>query len=109
MERRRLFEVIREILRHEYIGAITIGFLLAQSAIHLITAIVQPLSFYLEPGRSSILTGDRSFPWERLVLPNVVSAVLLFIVAFALIRWLYLGRFGMVAAENPPEMPDQSA
>lgn len=106
MERRRLLEGIRKILLHEYIGAITIGFLLAQSAIHLITAIVQPLNFYFEPRRSNIFTGEGGFPWERLLLPNLVSAVLLFIVAIALIRWLYLGRLGMVSAADSPEIPD---
>lgn len=107
MERHRAIQTIRKILLHEYIGAIAIGFLLAQSAIRLITAIVQPFSFLLEPRRSSIFTADRSFPCERLLLPNVVSAVLLFIVAYALIRWLYLGRLGVVSGADTPEMPGQ--
>jgi hypothetical protein len=80
---------LRQILLTEYIGAIIIGFLLAQALAATISTIVQSISFYLEGrSRSSVFGGPRGFEFGALV-PPAVSVVLEVVTAFLLIYWLY--------------------
>ncbi len=79
---------LRDVLRNEYIGAIAIGFLLAQSVIHFIGAIIQPLTFALSP-RTTMFGRERVFSWELMILPSVVSAFLDLLAGYLLFRWLY--------------------
>lgn len=83
---------LRQILRHEYIGAITIGFLLAQAAGILISSMVRPFEFYVS-GRAQQhsvfgLSESASFPWPTLISP-LLTAILYLIVAWLLYYWLY--------------------
>ena len=80
---------LRQILLTEYIGAIIIGFLLAQALAATISTIVQSISFYLEGrSRSSVFGGPRGFEFGAL-LPPAISVVLEVLTAFLLIYWLY--------------------
>jgi hypothetical protein len=93
---------IREILLYEYIGAIAIGFMLAQAAGYVITGLIQLLTFYFE-SRNSALTGfgpTRHFSWEVSVLPSLVGAFLLLLVAYLLLRWLYFAKEPTTPAEE---------
>ena len=81
---------IRDLLRNEYIGAITIGFVLAQAIGLTIDTFVRPLQFYLlDRGRHSSLFGTTDYHWNSLLSP-VITIVLYAIVAFSLFWWLYL-------------------
>lgn len=83
---------IREVLRNEYIGAIAIGFLLAQSVGVLVSIILRPIEFYLTRGgrQHSVfgLTESTQFPWSQLFVP-VLTLILYWIVAVLLLYWLY--------------------
>jgi H+/Cl- antiporter ClcA len=81
---------LRELLREEYIGAITIGFVLAQSVLLTAGTILRPIDFYLfDRGRQRSAFGSSPYPWNSLVTP-VLTIVLQVLVAFALLWWLYM-------------------
>lgn len=83
---------LREILRYESIGAITIGFILAQAAGILINSMVRPFEFYVSGGgqQHSVfrLNESASFPWWTLVSP-LLTALLYLVVGWLLYFWLY--------------------
>lgn len=82
---------LREILRNEYIGAITIGFLLFQAAADLISAVMQPIVTYIQNHnrpQSVFAPPPHIFNWPQLML-NLTGIVLHLLVAFLLILWLY--------------------
>ena len=83
---------IRNVLASEYIGAITIGFLLAQVVAGIASAVVQWLAFYAteKQDHSNLLPSEPSvFPWWNVILP-IVSVLLYLLAAGFLFRWLYL-------------------
>ena len=81
---------IRDLLRNEYIGAIAIGFVLAQAIGLAINTILRPIRFYLlERGQHTSLFGSTDYSWSSLLSP-VVTIILYGIVAFSLFWWLYL-------------------
>lgn len=80
---------IRDLLRNEYIGAIAIGFVLAQAIDVAINTILRPIQFYLDPRRHGSLYGTTEYHWNSLLSP-VITIVLYAIVAFSLLWWLYL-------------------
>jgi hypothetical protein len=70
---------IREVLLNEYIGAITIGFILAQAVAGIINAAISAFAFYWENRqRSANVFGDATFPWNHVILS---------LVSFALPNW----------------------
>lgn len=101
---------IREVLLHEYIGAIAIGFMLAQAAASLIAALMQPLIFYLETRKSDfgLFGREPHFSWERSA-PSLVTAVLLLLVSYLLVRWLYFAKEPVVPEEKDQDEPVEEA
>jgi hypothetical protein len=81
---------IREILLSQYIGAITVGFILAQAVIQFINEIAQAVLSYwvIQQTRESALSGARSFPWTNFIV-SMASIALHLLFGFLLIRWLY--------------------
>ena len=103
----------REILRNEYIGAIAIGFLLAQALGGIISVIMQPILTYIQNrGRpSSIFAPARSiFNWPELIL-GLISIGLHLLFVFLLYLWLYRRKQLPAAAvvEPPAETPAENA
>lgn len=83
---------IRNVLSSEYIGAITIGFLLAQVVAGIANSVVQWLAFYAteRQDHSNIFRSEpRVFPWWNVTLP-IVSVLLYLVAAGVLFYWLYL-------------------
>ena len=83
---------IRNVLASEYIGAITIGFLLAQVVAGIASAVVQWLAFYAteKHDHSNLFPSEpRAFPWWDVILP-MVSVLLYLIAAGFLFYCLYL-------------------
>jgi hypothetical protein len=97
---------LREILQHQYIGAITIGFILAQAVTTIVGVVVQCGAYSWEiqhwAGRY-----DRkpNFPWETLAI-SLVSGVLYLIPAYLLIRWLYYEREVVDGTEAEQDQDD---
>jgi hypothetical protein len=79
---------IREILLNEYIGAITVGFIFAQSVIQFINVMVQVGSNYWASRQSSALVRSASFPWNSFII-SMTSVALNLLAGFLLLRWLY--------------------
>lgn len=103
---------LREILLNEYIGAIAIGFLLAQAIGGIIGVILQPIITYFENrGRpQSIFASQSNFSWPSLVL-SAISIVLHLLAAFLLLYWLYLKKTpeAVVGAQAPATGDDSEA
>ena len=80
---------IREVLLTHYIGAITIGLVLAQAIFGFVNAWVQAAATYwtIQQARS-VLGGGRTFSWTTLIA-SLVTVCLYLLVCFGLIRWLY--------------------
>jgi ABC-type Mn2+/Zn2+ transport system permease subunit len=100
---------LRQILLTEYIGAIIIGFLLAQALAATISTIVQAISFYMEGrSRSSVFGGRAGFEFGALV-PPAVSVILEVVVAFLLISWLYWRSDTPVDVVDEKILPEKQA
>ena len=99
---------LREVLLTQYIGAITIGFVLAQTVTGVISGLVQTgFNYYWTSHDSnSVLGGTVPFPWKTLLF-WLVTAVLEVLVAFILIRWLYTP--DEVSDGNSSEMPAETS
>jgi phosphotransferase system glucose/maltose/N-acetylglucosamine-specific IIC component len=95
-------EKIRKLLLTEYIGAITIGFLLAQAVIVFVGAFVGTAEYLLldrSSSRSVFYNQAPLFSWATLIVP-LVSAILYFTVAYLLMRWLYMRSENIEAAQT---------
>lgn len=98
-----LMRRLKEILRNEYIGAIAIGFILAQAAGSLINAIAQPIVTYyqLRSRPTSAFATQSVFNWPQ-ILASLTLMLLYVIVAFLLIFWLYRrGKPALPASGKP--------
>lgn len=102
---------LREILLTQYIGAITIGLILAQGIIGLIRVVVEPLDWYVRTGDSqgSVLFSAKAprplFPWEGFIL-GVVDFLLYFVVCYLMVRWLY-GNSEDSGVDDPLATPEE--
>jgi hypothetical protein len=100
---------LRQILLTEYIGAIIIGFLLAQALAATISTLVQSISFYLEGrSRSSVFGGRAGFEIGALV-PPAISVILEIVTAFLLISWLYWRSDTPVDVVDEKILPEKQA
>ncbi len=81
---------LREVLLTQYIGAITIGFVLAQTVTGVISGLVQTSFnyYFTRQSSNSVLGSATPFPWKNLLF-WLATAILELLVAFILIRWLY--------------------
>jgi|SRR5690242_12190229 len=99
---------IRELLLTQYIGAIVIGLLISQAITNLVSTILVPAGWYLESrGAARSVLGFSSpqpFNWDRFLL-NVIGVGLYLLIAYLLLRWLYLTEDD----EGPPEGIDEPA
>jgi hypothetical protein len=84
---------IRELLLTQYIGAIVIGLVLSQGITSFVSAVLVPTAWYLAersaPRSVFGFTPPQPFNWDRFVL-NLIAVVLYLLVAYLLLRWLYL-------------------
>ncbi|MGB7283530.1 MAG: hypothetical protein WBE13_14790 [Candidatus Acidiferrum sp.] len=105
-----MFERLKRALVESYIGAIALGYVLAQCIFHLVNVFTWPVSGWL--GRNEYREiGPRTttFPLVllRYALPEFVSFFLLLLVWYVLLRWLY---FTPVKKETcaPASKPEQA-
>ena len=95
-------ERIREILLSQYIGAITIGVLVAQGVIALLSGAIRAFASYYGPEARAVMVGDRaSVAWFQLI-DGVVLAILYLVVSYILLRWLYLHHEPTSTEGEPP-------
>lgn len=92
-----MLNTIKRILLTQYIGAIVTGFITAQGIAGVVTAILLPLQWRLlmrnRQWPSSFGGGDapRTFDWNETLIA-LVRAALNLLVAYLLVRWLYMER-----------------
>jgi len=86
---------IREILLTQYIGAIVIGFIVAQGLLEMVGLAMLPVRWYLQghnSGTQSVLFNQAPsqvpFPWQS-ALSGFTTLVLYFGVSYAFARWSY--------------------
>jgi hypothetical protein len=89
-----MLERFRSALVKSYVGAIAIGWLVAQGLTDAVNIFASPLMMWftqkLFPQPSSLFSSPRNpgFPYW-LALPPFVRASLLLLIAFLMLRWLY--------------------
>ena len=90
---------IREIFLTQYIGAIVIGMLAAQTIGGVISLLMQPVIWYTQSreSRSVMQSALPPFPWSQL-LPSLITIALYVVVSYLLFVWLYRTEEGMLAA-----------
>lgn len=93
---------IRNAFRKEYIGAILIALVLMQVVSGSIGIAMMPVWFWARQSVQRSLFGSpdaRVFAWNDL-LGSVIQLVLYALIAYALLRWLYLERPQPGSTEN---------
>src|ERR1700752_3082104 len=95
---------LRDILLTQYIGAITIGLVLAQAIFGFVNAFVQAVATYIAIQKSrSVLGNTPTFSWANFIT-SMITVLLYVIISLPLIRWLYSGptpESGDEASESP--------
>jgi hypothetical protein len=106
-----MFERLKRALVESFVGAIALGYLLAQCILHLVNIFSWPVSgwfsrnLYREIAPNTTTFTDILL---RYALPEFVSFFLLLLVWYVLLRWLY---FTPVKRETfePASKPEQAA
>ncbi len=88
---------IKEVLLKQYIGAIAAGMIVAPGIPSLVQIVTMPINAYLlevvnmrARAGGGISSSTPAFPWYAIASP-IISALLYFLAASLLIRWLYFG------------------
>jgi hypothetical protein len=82
---------IRTALIEHHVGAIAVGFLIAQLAIQIINGLMQPLLIYVSgriQGEDRLRFIREEWNWGYLITP-VVGIALYVLVIYLLLKWLY--------------------
>lgn len=84
---------VKRALVESYIGAIGLGYLLAQIVLHFVAVFSAPVAVWVQE-RTTMSLIPRSGPPPRLqlqdALPEVLNFLLLLLLWYLLLRWLYL-------------------
>jgi hypothetical protein len=87
-----MFERLKRALVESYVGAIALGWTLAQTILHFVGIFSSPVAGWVTQKEIRQIdprtTGGMSFPFRDAV-PELMKTVLLLAVCYGLIRWLY--------------------
>jgi hypothetical protein len=118
-----MLERLRQTLVQSYVGAIALGYLLAQDIILLVNAFSSPIAVWaarreteqllpmlstLRPQGAPQPTQAPGFPFEN-GLSSLTGFLVLLLVWYLLFRWLYFRPFQKVVSELSPEQPPQAS
>jgi hypothetical protein len=105
-----MFERLRRTLVETFVGAIALGYLLAQSILHFVNIFTSPLAGWVTRNEYREMmprtASSAGFPLQ-LALPELIRFSLLLLVWYVLLRWLYfkpLKNDSYELAKNP-ELP----
>ncbi|MDR3792752.1 MAG: hypothetical protein P4L03_05150 [Terracidiphilus sp.] len=95
-----MIERMKSALVRSYVGAIGTGWLLAQGIYHVAMVLTMPLTLWMQQRSQqqrflslSVLVRPEPLPVPRfpyeMAVPQLLSAVLLLLAAWGLLRWLY--------------------
>src|SRR4051812_33367426 len=88
-----------------FVGAICIGWMLAQGFLHLVAALVLPVNQWIVRQALLDARGRADDPGRYKVensLPDLASAIVIFVIAYVLLRWLYFKPVAEVPAQDAP-------
>jgi hypothetical protein len=87
-----MLEGLRRALVESYVGAISLGWMLAQIVTHFVGVFSAPVAAWVSQKTYRNITnssGSAGFPFDA-AFPELIRAFLLLLVWYVLIRWLYL-------------------
>ncbi|MBI3406203.1 MAG: hypothetical protein HY046_12190 [Acidobacteria bacterium] len=106
-----MFEQMKRALVESFVGAIALGYVLAQCILHFVNIFVSPIAVWVSRNHiRAIIPGGADMGGISLkdALPDLGRFVFLFLVWYLLMRWLYLTPLKTDASEAAPN-PEQSA
>jgi len=92
-----MFERVKQTLVESYVGAIALGYLLAEGILHFANIFASPVAGWVARKEYGKLITDSSAPAGlplKDALPELVRFVVIVVVWYLLLRWLYF---------NPPK------
>ena len=96
-----MFERLKRTLVESYVGAISLGWLLAQGITHFVGIFSAPVGAWVSQNAYRNMTktvGSTGFPFEA-AYPEFIRALLLLLVWYALLRWLYFKPLKKITSE----------
>jgi hypothetical protein len=86
-----MFERLKRALVESYVGAIALGYLLAQCILHFVDIFASPIAGWISRNQYRAMPGGTALPGFSLkdALPDLSKFVVLFLVWYLLVRWLY--------------------
>jgi hypothetical protein len=87
-----MFRRLRRILVESFVGAIALGWMLAEIVTHFVNTFVAPVAAWIGRTEYAHIITTSDVPKGFLIqdaLPELIRFVVLFIVWYALVRWLY--------------------
>ena len=103
-----MFEKLRRTLVDSYVGAIGLGYLLAQAILNFVDTFSSPAAGWLIRHEFRALTErtgtSSSWPlgYYDYAVPHVIQAIILLLVWYVLFRWLYFKPFKPSASTSAP-------
>jgi hypothetical protein len=104
-----MFERLRRVLVESFVGAIALGYLLAECILYFMNIFGSPVSawvsrnLYQDLMPTAHASGGSSF---QLALPELVRFLVLAVVWYGLLRWLYFKPLNIETTEPAPN-PEQ--
>lgn len=98
-----MIERLKRALTESYIGAIALGWLLAQDIMQLVDALAAPLgewTAHREYPKLTEIAGGTGGSFEQ-SLPGLVRFLLILVIWYALVWWLYFRPSGAKASHEP--------
>ena len=87
-----MFDRMRRAIVESYVGAIALGYLLAEALLHFVNIFVSPIASWISRNEYRGLMPERYASTGLLyrdALPELVTFVLLLLLWYVLFRWLY--------------------
>jgi hypothetical protein len=88
-----MLERLRRAMVESYVGAVALGYLLAQVILHFVNVFTQPFAGWITRKQyGGMLAGSRELPGFSLkdAVPELIRFVLLIVAWYVLVRWLYV-------------------
>jgi hypothetical protein len=109
-----MFERLRRTLVETFVGAIALGYLLAQGILHFVNIFTSPVTGWVTRNEYREMmprtASSAGFPFQ-LALPELIRFFLLLLVWYVLLRWLYFKPIKNESSElaknpGPPSLRD---
>ena len=100
-----MFERLKRALVESFIGAVALGYLLAQCMLHFVSIFASPIAIWVSRNEyRAIVPGEATLAGFSLkdALPDLTRFVVLLLVWYVLMRWLYFAPPKTEASEPAP-------